>query len=92
MLAMINHPWVMLVSASLLTTLALGFALLAPVGPHSERGVLILVAAAAVTWILWGQAALARVRRVDRASADANLRLILGDAAPPQGNRRTHIR
>lgn len=91
MKVMIDRSWVLLVSAGLLSLLALGLAVFAPIGPHGTRGLVLIVAAAIVTWILWGQVATTRIRRADRESADASLRLILGGALPQQ-NRRTHIR
>ena len=88
MSALIERSWVLLVGAIIFTLLGLTVAVLIP-EPSGMRWLILSAASAVVTWILWGQVALTRIRRLDRECADANLKLILG--ITPQG-RRTTIR
>ena len=76
----IQLHWLVLAVAILLTAASIFFALYAPHGPDSERGIQLVLAATVVAWILWGQMATANRRA--RSDADDYLRLIArGDVA-----------
>lgn len=77
MSVLIERSWVLLVGAVIFTFLGLSVAVLIP-EPSGMRWLILSAASAVVTWILWGQVALTRIRRLDRECADANLKLILG--------------
>lgn len=86
----IRVHWLVFAVAILLTVASILFAVYAPHAPDSTRGLLLLVAAGAVCWIMWGQM-LHAGRRDARADADEYLRLIArGDDNPFR--RRSGIR
>lgn len=82
----IQLHWLVLAIAILLAVISIMFALHAPHGPDSSRGLQLILTATAIAWIMWGQ--MVHANRRAKSDADDYLRLIAqGDVT--QFRRRT---
>lgn len=86
----VQPHWILFAIAIFLTAASVYFSLYGPHGPSSDRGLHLVLTAAAVSWILWGQMVHAN-KRAARADADEYLRLI-ARSEPIPFRRRPHTR